>query len=102
MIFCGAHFDWMRESANWVRRIGKDLTAKRRNITITVPKFGCESCGIRRSPHHPWRAAAPLSAIVQPLKLDPLTVVDDPDFLARIASQKNLPAYVKIGLQALY
>ena len=48
------------------------------------------------------RAAAPLSAIVQPLKLDPLTVVDDPDFLASIASQKNLPAYVKTGLQALY
>jgi len=30
--------DWMRESDNWARRVGKDLLAKRRNITITVPK----------------------------------------------------------------
>ncbi|MBX9894378.1 MAG: uracil-DNA glycosylase [Nitrosomonas sp.] len=29
---------WMRESDNWARRVGKDLTAKRRNITLTVPK----------------------------------------------------------------
>lgn len=48
------------------------------------------------------RAAAPLSQIVQPLPLDPLTVADDPDFLDRIANQKNLPGYVKTGLPTLY
>lgn len=29
---------WMRESDNWARRAGADVNAKRRNITITVPK----------------------------------------------------------------
>jgi 5-methylthioadenosine/S-adenosylhomocysteine deaminase len=48
------------------------------------------------------RAAALLSQIVQPLPLDPLTVAGDPDFLDRIANQKNLPGYVKTGLQTLY
>ncbi|WMJ09749.1 amidohydrolase family protein [Nitrosomonas sp. sh817] len=48
------------------------------------------------------RAAAPLSQIVQPLPLDPLTVAGDPDFLDRIANQKNLPGYVKTGLPTLY
>lgn len=48
------------------------------------------------------RAAAPLAEILEPLKLDPLTVADDPAFLERIAQQKNLPDYVKTGLKALY
>ncbi|WP_297326112.1 uracil-DNA glycosylase family protein [Nitrosomonas sp.] len=29
---------WMRESDNWARRAGADVNAKRRNITLTVPK----------------------------------------------------------------
>ncbi len=29
---------WMREQDNWARRVGTDVKAKRRNITITVPK----------------------------------------------------------------
>lgn len=29
---------WMRETDGWARRIGKTDTAKRRNITVTVPK----------------------------------------------------------------
>jgi hypothetical protein len=37
-----------------------------------------------------------------PLELDPLTVVDDPDFLARVAKEKNLPAFVGQGLPLLY
>jgi hypothetical protein len=28
----------MREHDNWARRIGADITMKRRNITLTVPK----------------------------------------------------------------
>jgi hypothetical protein len=39
---------------------------------------------------------------LQPLELDPLTVADDGDFLARVATQKNLPDYVKSGLPHLY
>jgi cytosine/adenosine deaminase-related metal-dependent hydrolase len=46
--------------------------------------------------------AAPLSQIVEPLMLDPLTVADDPAFLKSIEAQMNLPEYVKTGLRALY
>ena len=49
------------------------------------------------------RAAAPqLSALLGPVELDPLTVADDADFLARIAAQPNVPAAVREGLAALY
>ncbi|MDO8895417.1 hypothetical protein [Nitrosomonas sp.] len=48
------------------------------------------------------RTAVPLSEIVVPLKLDPLTVADDSAFLDRIENQINLPNYVKIGLNTLY
>jgi 5-methylthioadenosine/S-adenosylhomocysteine deaminase len=47
-------------------------------------------------------AAEPLSTILQPLELDPLTVADDEDFLDRISAQRNLPAYVSPGLRELY
>jgi uracil-DNA glycosylase len=29
---------WMRDQDNWARRMGADVNAKRRNITLTVPK----------------------------------------------------------------
>lgn len=39
---------------------------------------------------------------VQPLQLDALTVVDDADFLARLAAEKNLPAYLVPALREAY
>jgi len=48
------------------------------------------------------RAAAPLSSILEPLELDPLTVADDDTFLDRIGTQKNLPTYIKSDLKKLY
>ena len=47
-------------------------------------------------------AALPLSAILEPVGLDPLTVADDPEFLERIASQPNLPPGVRDNLAGLY
>jgi hypothetical protein len=47
-------------------------------------------------------AATPLSEILQPIELDPLTVADDPRFLARIASQPNVPEAVRRELATLY
>lgn len=47
-------------------------------------------------------AAVPLSQILTPLKLDPLTVADDPEFLPSLAAQRNLPQFVKDGLPPLY
>lgn len=47
------------------------------------------------------RAAVPLSRLLKPLTLDPLTVADDADFLPRIRAQQNLPQPVKDGLAAM-
>ena len=50
----------------------------------------------------PVMAAEPLSQILVPLDLDPLTVDDDSLFFARLAFQINLPQYIKDGLAELY
>ncbi len=46
--------------------------------------------------------APPLSTILQPLELDPLTVADDSNFLSQIAQQPNVPAPIRSGLSGLY
>ena len=46
--------------------------------------------------------SVPLSVLLQPIALDPLTVADDRDFLSQIARQPNLPDAVRNGLAALY
>ena len=47
-------------------------------------------------------ATAPLSAILEPIQLDPLTVVDDSDFLNLIEKQSNVPKPIRLGLRQLY
>lgn len=47
-------------------------------------------------------AAPPLSTILKPIDLDPLTVADDKDFLDAIEHQPNVPSPIKGGLRALY
>jgi len=47
-------------------------------------------------------AAPPLSTILKPIRLDPLTVADDEHFLDAIEQQPNVPAPVKSRLRALY
>jgi cytosine/adenosine deaminase-related metal-dependent hydrolase len=47
-------------------------------------------------------AAAPLSTVLAPIELDPLTVADDPNFLPRIAAQPNVPEAIRTGLAAMY
>ena len=44
----------------------------------------------------------PLSQIVEPLKLDALTVASDSDFLDRVEAQINPPAWLTGGLRDLY
>lgn len=44
----------------------------------------------------------PLSEVVKPMKLDPLTVADDEDFLAQIAAQPNVPQPISQRLAQLY
>ncbi|MFL5798448.1 MAG: amidohydrolase family protein [Actinomycetota bacterium] len=47
-------------------------------------------------------AAEPLSTVLQPIELDPVTVADDPEFLHRIEQEPNVWADVKAGLAGLY
>lgn len=46
--------------------------------------------------------AQPLSRVLEPIELDPLTVADDPRFLERIEAQPNLPPEIREGLRSLY
>jgi hypothetical protein len=39
---------------------------------------------------------------LKPIRLDPLTVADDEDFLDAIEQQPNVPVPIKSGLRALY
>jgi 5-methylthioadenosine/S-adenosylhomocysteine deaminase len=44
----------------------------------------------------------PLSELLMPLHLDPLTVSDDRAFFGRLVEQSNLPDYVSERLPALF
>jgi len=46
--------------------------------------------------------AQPLSKILKPVQLDPLTVADDGDFLDAIEQQPNVPPSIRSGLRELY
>jgi cytosine/adenosine deaminase-related metal-dependent hydrolase len=48
------------------------------------------------------RGAAPLSQVLEPLVLDPLTVADDEKFLDQIGMEKNLPGFIQSDLKTLY
>ncbi len=43
-----------------------------------------------------------LAEMVQPMSLDGITVADDAGFLLRLAQARNVPAFVRQGLPALY
>ena len=77
------------------------------------------SCGVELAPRLPFggprdftgpvrapqaiaKASPPLSAILKPVKLDPLTVADDDSFLTAMKNQPNVPGPIKNGLGALY
>lgn len=47
-------------------------------------------------------AGVPLSQLLQPIALDPLTVADDSNFLSEIEAQPNLPEPIRTGLARLY
>lgn len=58
--------------------------------------------GAKRATAPAAAAVLPLSAVLKPIRLDPLTVADDERFLDAIENQPNVPATVKNGLRALY
>jgi cytosine/adenosine deaminase-related metal-dependent hydrolase len=51
--------------------------------------------GPKRASARATAAAPPLSTILQPIRLDPMTVADDEEFLDAIEQQPNVPAPVK-------
>jgi hypothetical protein len=46
--------------------------------------------------------ARPISEILEPLELDPPTVVDDGDYLDRLEAQRNLPDFVRSSIRDAY
>jgi len=61
-------------------------------------KLRLSSAVVRKS----TKTSKPLSAIVERMKLDGITVADDKNFLINIASEKNLPQYIKDGVVKMY
>ena len=77
------------------------------------------SCGVEMAPRLPYdgpndftgptraprvlaKSAPPLSTILKPIRLDPLTVADDANFLSQMKLQPNVPKPIREGLSALY
>jgi cytosine/adenosine deaminase-related metal-dependent hydrolase len=58
--------------------------------------------GPERAPRISAKAAPPLSSILKPIELDPITVADDERFLSRVAQQPNVPEPIRRGLADLY
>jgi cytosine/adenosine deaminase-related metal-dependent hydrolase len=74
-----------------------------------------ETLGVDLRPHLPgpdgeptgeletvMAAATPLPDLLVPLKLDPLTAVDDSDFATTLAGERNLPREIKAGLREVF
>lgn len=51
---------------------------------------------------HAAAPVEPLSAMLVPIELDPLTVADDPSWLKQLETERNLPDYLLPGLRTLY
>ena len=58
--------------------------------------------GPDRIPRAIAKAGPPLSQILKPISLDPLTVADDDTFLDMINRQPNVPASIRNNLRTLY
>ena len=52
-------------------------------------------------PPMPGAAAIPLSKLLEPMTLDPLSVADEPGYWARLASQPTIPEPIRAALAAL-
>ena len=80
-----------RAGAQWVL----ELEDEEPDRTTTRPELGVP--GIAPVPETA-EAAAPLSEILEPLQLDPLTVIDDSGYAARLRAQRNIPTDIAAAL----
>lgn len=99
-----------------------ELTARREEITWSLALDEIEETGVELRPRLPFlkhgptgpdrvppkmrslmkATAKPLSEILKPIDLDPLTVADDETYLGTIIGQKNLPKYIVEGMKEFY
>lgn len=76
-------------------------------MTLALDEIEQTGLALRINPpggFHPPAAAlqTPLTGVLVPLELDPLTVVDDADFLTTLAGEQNLPASLPPALAKAY
>jgi 5-methylthioadenosine/S-adenosylhomocysteine deaminase len=65
-----------------------------------LPLDGAITGPVDRAPSAP--PGVPVSSLLSPIQLDPLTVADDPSWLERVGAEVNPPGYLAAGLRALY
>jgi hypothetical protein len=118
----------LREAFHDIKKLAKETEkpkiAKRVLDAPTAPVWSLaldeiRDTGVDLRPRLPWSgprdftgpervsrrvtaASVLLSQLLGPIKLDPLTVADDSDFLAQIEAQPNVPEQIKQGLRDLY
>jgi hypothetical protein len=119
----------LRESFLDIRKLAKDTEkpkkVARRALDVPIaPVWSLaldeiRETGVDLRPRLPWSgprdftgpkrvsrsmavAATQLSELLEPIKLDPLTVADDADFLMQIEAQPNVPEQIKQSLRNLY
>lgn len=114
--------DRLREGMGRLPELARRLEEPSRALVAeTTPQWSLvldheEPPGTAIRPHLPFNVAngpealrltdvmavqPPLSQILEPLELDPLSVADDPSFVDRLSEQRNIPGYVKEGLSTL-
>lgn len=82
-----------RAGAQWVLELEDEEPAG----TTTRPELGVPEIAPLPVPEAA-EVAAPLSEILGPLELDPLTVLDDDGYARRLRSQRNIPADIADAL----
>jgi 5-methylthioadenosine/S-adenosylhomocysteine deaminase len=115
--------DRLREGMDRLPELARRLEEPERALVAeAVPQWSLvldheEPPGIAIRPHLPFDSAgsptaprladimgiqSPLSQVLGPLELDPLTVADDRDFTERLTRQRNIPDYLKEALPDLF
>jgi 5-methylthioadenosine/S-adenosylhomocysteine deaminase len=115
--------DRLREGMDRLPELARRLEEPERALVAeAAPQWSLvldheEPPGVAIRPHLPFDSAdglsaprltdimavqSPLSQVLGPLELDPLTVTDDPEFLDQLTRQRNLPDYLKESLPDLF
>jgi 5-methylthioadenosine/S-adenosylhomocysteine deaminase len=98
--------DLLADGMHRLPELAKDMDKQKLSPDDTFLVLDHEDDGVDLRPHLPgpngdltamldgFASATPLADLLVPLKLDPLTVFDDHDFVDTLAAEKNLPKEV--------